>query len=197
MAKYKVFLSPGHSTQDPGAVSGGMTEFALCERIARQVAVNLIKNHVEVYHHVATEKYPHYVNDKVTRANTFKADFAVEIGMDASLNKNITGISTVMFANDLIHQKIHGIITSTLRSKLSVRPLIVKNIGFVRDTKMPATYIECGFITNDHDRTLARGEYVVLGSLLAKAIMEVLNQIKPQPKTTVKKPAPKKKGSKC
>ena len=189
MSKKKIYIDPGHSNIDPGAV-GYVVERDLNEKVSKYMAEYLVKNYeCEV-------KVDPITNDSLSvianTANKWGADLFVSNHFNAGGGN---GYEALVYSSS---RKMLGAIFEKHVKAIGQNSRGVKirtDLGVLRMTNMPAVLNEGAFVDNkkdiqdfDEDKELKK-----LGEAYAKAAAEYLG-IKQKPTESVKKPVetPKK-----
>ena len=193
-----VVLDPGHGGKDPGAASAGREEKALTLDIARRVRTLLEAAGVNV---VMTREEDKFVDlDKRPAVAAKKGgDVFVSIHINAARDRSVRGIETYVTAsenfpptaeaklagkypkkpnNDFNHSntvlghQIHAALRNFTRAE--DRGLRHARFVVIRESKVPAVLVECGFVTNpDEGWRLGQPSY---RDTLAQAIAQgILN----------------------
>ncbi|WP_322743540.1 N-acetylmuramoyl-L-alanine amidase family protein [Vasconcelosia minhoensis] len=149
-----VVIDPGHGGRDPGAVGiGGLQEKQVVNDISYQVADNLRQAGVNV---VLTRDsdYELELEDRVQIAERANANLFVSIHANAiSLSRpDVNGLETY-YASSL-GQRLAQAIHSTVLQTMGMRDRGVRQARFyvIRNTSMPATLVETGFVTGAEDQ---------------------------------------------
>ncbi|MCL1909641.1 MAG: N-acetylmuramoyl-L-alanine amidase [Kiritimatiellaeota bacterium] len=180
----RVFIDPGHGGQDPGASTTDKrhTESATVLPIATQLARNLERAGFEVmmsrYDNIKTQT----LDDRAKKANDWKADIFVSIHMNYNNSPEPNGAETYILtpagelstmddgktkpgngaaavtgnANDVRNARLGFAIQRRLigATNMQDRGLRRARFAVLRETKMPAVLVECGFLTSKGDLAL-------------------------------------------
>lgn len=168
-----VFLDPGHGGTDPGAVAGGYKEAALNFAVAKKVQSLLLSRGYRVYMSRNADTYVSLL-DRSQMANDLKADIFVSIHTNSTGSSETTtsGIESYYYEYDPNYPpKINGDMHNNperIKKSVTLTNLIqgkmvsytgAKNRGtdgdtfsVVRESAMPATLLEIGFINNTSER---------------------------------------------
>ncbi|MFB3171015.1 N-acetylmuramoyl-L-alanine amidase [Neobacillus sp. 179-C4.2 HS] len=170
---YKVFLDPGHGGSDPGAVAGGYKEANLNLAVAKKVQALLLNQGYTVYMSRNDNTYVSLL-DRSKLANGLNADIFISIhtnstaGGDTSAN----GIESYFYEfdpdypskiNDEWHDNPERIAKSMTLTTLIQQNMIEytgahdrgtagDTFSVLRESAMPATLTEIGFINNASER---------------------------------------------
>ncbi|EKP95029.1 N-acetylmuramoyl-L-alanine amidase [Thermaerobacter subterraneus] len=156
----KVYLDPGHGGSDPGAVGNGLVEKDINLAIARRVRVHLVRHGLAV-RMSRTGDQTRPLRARTDEANAWGADVYVSIHCNAYVDESANGF-------EVWHSVQPG-----SRSRILARYLVqwldrltpLANRGarsragrggrdyyhVIRESRMPAVIVECGFITNRRD----------------------------------------------
>ncbi len=151
-----VILDPGHGGEDEGCTAGGILEKDINLSIA-----NLVKLRLEAlgFQVLMTRDTDTYLSkeDRVMFANQSGADLFVSIHQNSSEDPTISGLE-VWYDEDGIRDS--GRLARLLEQQTLLQTGAVKrelrgDAGFhvTGQTMMPACLTECGFLTNDAERT--------------------------------------------
>lgn len=159
----KIYIDQGHN---PEGINAGAEGFGIREQdITYQVGHFLFDILLEDYRFTARLSRPTpqttlgYSNtsslkERVTQANTWKADYFISIHANASENPDINGTEAyVSSANSAAWYLAQNIVseivrrTNTKYNGVFTRP----SLYVLKNTKMPAVLVELGYITNYED----------------------------------------------
>ena len=159
----KIYIDQGHN---PEGINAGAEGFGIREQdITYQVGHFLFDILSEDYRFTALLSRPTpqttlgYSNtsslkERVTQANTWKADYFISIHANANENPDINGTEAyVSSANSAAWYLAQNIVseivrrTSTKYNGVFTRP----SLYVLKNTKMPAVLVELGYITNYED----------------------------------------------
>lgn len=169
-----VFLDAGHGGSDPGASGNGLTEKSLTLDIAKRVQKLLESNGFIVIMSRTTDKYLS-LSERTNQANKANADIFVSIHINAGGG---TGIETWKMNNGPNASK-SNILASELQEEMiketKERDRGVKdgNLHVNRESKMPSSLVEIGFIDTKSD-----ADKLKQSSFLQKAAKGIFNGIK-------------------
>ncbi len=132
------------------------------------------------------------LNTRVRNANSANVDFVLSIHHNAGGG---TGIETFVYNQACLNGKsgeIARVLQGKLVEKTGVRDRGVKtaNFAIIRDTKMPACLVECGFMDNANDtpRILTEEYSNIVANALVEAIIEYFGLDKQEGQTVVENP---------
>lgn len=192
---FTVFLDPGHGGSDPGAISGGYHEADLNFAVAKKVQSLLINRGYNV---IMSRTGDTYVGlyDRPQMANNSNADIFVSIHTNSSGSGSTTanGIESYYYKYDpaypsKINEAMHNNPDRILKS-IALTGIIQENMiaytgandrgtdgdtfAVIRESAIPATLIEMGFINNANElQKLIRDDYQ---NQLAKAIADGISE---------------------
>ncbi|WP_400243872.1 N-acetylmuramoyl-L-alanine amidase [Niallia sp. JL1B1071] len=168
-----VFLDPGHGGSDPGAMAGGYTEASLNLTVAKKVQKLLKDRGYIVYMSRTNDKYVSLI-DRAQEANELNPDIFVSIHHNSTGAGSTTasGIESYYYKYNpaypsVINSKNHNdpnrVMKSTLLADLLQKEMINatgannrgidgETLAVLRETAMPATLLEVGFINNTAER---------------------------------------------
>lgn len=186
-----IYLDPGHGGTDPGAVYGGVKEKDINLSISKKVKSILQSRGYTVYMTRETDVYVD-LYDRASMANAVQADIFVSIHTNStnSGSNTKTGIESYYYEYDpdyppKINPVMHNNSVRVQKSKSLANAIQGKMVAYtgekdggvigkafavIRETQMPATLLELGYINNTHDRNkLVTDSYQ---NTLAKAIAD-------------------------
>lgn len=170
-----VMVDAGHGGKDPGASYGDIFEKDITLSVAKKVA-NLLEGHkVKV---IMTREDDTFIDkyDRARMANNEQVDIFVSVHVNDLKQKNHSGIETyaghMKRAGRLLAEYIHKETVDTVKANdLGVHNA---NYAVVRWTKMPATLVEIGYMSNEEERTKLQSQ--AYQQMLAEGIAEgILN----------------------
>ena len=147
-----VIIDPGHGGRDRGAIWGGVHEADLNLKVARRVEENLKRLGYPV---TMTRRSDAFVTLKKRAqiANRHRNAIFISIHFNATRHTGVRGAETFY-----VGQK-GNFLAKSIQDKL-VTGLKVRNRGsrcrkfaVLRQTACPAVLVECGFISNSHERS--------------------------------------------
>ena len=165
----RVVIDPGHGGHDPGAVRDGVREKELNLRLATRVADLLKEAGFTV---ILTRDGDQFVSldDRADRVRQENGDIFLSFHQNASSNPAASGVE-VFFAPETRYAKASMHLAHVIQLGIIGRngglgtPMDrgIKRAGFrvLRKADCPAILLECGFISNVHDREkLVKEEYL-------------------------------------
>jgi N-acetylmuramoyl-L-alanine amidase len=156
----KIMLDAGHGPETPGkrTPDGKMREFEFNQAVVLQIKEELHEcGLIVILSHIGTSDVP--LNERTALANRLKVDAFVSVHANAfgySWNE-VSGIETFTYTKPSEDSKILAkFIQDSLCSitKRNNRGVKQANFAVLRDTKMPAVLVECGFMTNKAEALL-------------------------------------------
>lgn len=164
-----VIISAGHSLSEPGAVylPGGKENFLTIE-LVKLIATYLRSHGIGVLEVPDTLSLLDTIKWVNGRASEGKIELAVEVHCNASVDKNARGVEAWYYhdfatghgdedSKRLSQSMVDGI---NVESGLPIRGVFDEStnkwgrLGFVHDTKPLASLVECGFVSNEVDKSI-------------------------------------------
>ncbi len=142
-----VVIDAGHGGRDGGAVWNGLIEKKLCLDVAKRLQAALQKKGLRT---VLTRSADSTVelSSRARKANQYSRSVFVSIHFNASRNRTVTGLETHC-RSERGRTLARAIQRSLAARKLGVsRGIDWEDFKVLRETKMPAVLVECGFISN-------------------------------------------------
>lgn len=155
--QYVVYLDPGHGGSDPGSSGNGIIEKDLNLKLALGVRDRLQNLGVKVIMSRETDKFV-ALQDISGGANAANPDVFVSIHQNSYTTAGPYGIET--YYNKDIDKPIASSLQSNLIKNTSAYNRGVKfgDLHVVRETNMPASLVECGFLSNPDEANLLKSE---------------------------------------
>ncbi|MGJ7911638.1 N-acetylmuramoyl-L-alanine amidase [Neobacillus sp. LXY-1] len=188
---FTVFLDPGHGGYDPGATAGGYQEKNLNLAVAKKVQSILLNKGYTVYMSRSNDTFIPLL-DRSSMANNAKADIFVSIHTNSTGTgaTSASGIESFYYEYDPDYpskinddmddnpQRVSKSITLTniIQKKMASytgaynRGTAGNSFSVIRESAMPATLVEIGFINNDSERNKLITDYYQ--STLARSIAD-------------------------
>lgn len=173
----KICIDPGHGGDQPGAAYGGRLEKDATLQIARKLARKLKENGHEV---IMTRDDDALVSlrKRCDISNDFGADAFISVHLNASCSPEAHGAETWQWDNSESTLALN--VQSELVASTGARDRGVKSTRsyyVLRHTHAVAIVVECGFISNDAERSeLFEGAYQEkIASGIAKGILRACN----------------------
>jgi N-acetylmuramoyl-L-alanine amidase len=150
--RYKVVIDAGHGGEDPGAPSvTGQWEKAFNLAVARKV-YKLLEQDDEITPYM-TRSEDAYIGlyERAAFANDLGADLFISIHANRFTNASVSGVET--YYNRADSQKLAEVMHKHLLKATGIADRGVRKANFVviRETKMPAVLLECGYLSNAND----------------------------------------------
>lgn len=173
---YTVCLDPGHGDSESGAVVGGVAEKNLNLSIALAA-----KNHLELNGNITvvmTRTTDVYVSleDRAETANDNNADVFVSIHCNTYSSSSVRGC-TARYPNNhdaAVSEVLGNLLISGVTNNSSIpkhSDAAYQSLQVLRNAQMPASLVECGFMTNSSDLSALQNEYTDIGNGLAVQIV--------------------------
>ena len=156
-----IVLDAGHGGWDPGMVSGKVEEKDINLSIAHKLQAFLEMGGATVIitrlddSDLANSKAGD-MNVRRLIANTSHADIFVSIHQNAYATANVKGAQVFFFNESDNSQKLATFVQDRIREFVDAgnkfKPRANSNYYVLKQTKMPAVLVECGFLTNYNER---------------------------------------------
>ena len=145
----KIFVDAGHrNTQyDFGATNGVFKESEIALLIAQRVEIKLQDAGIITYMSRLDEQGHVSVNHRVKRANDLAVDLYLSIHINSASNHLAHGVETLSYDDKSLGKAIGDAIVKET-NQVRRNDLSGKQFAVLRDTKMDAVIVECGFISN-------------------------------------------------
>ncbi|MEZ6017887.1 MAG: N-acetylmuramoyl-L-alanine amidase [Planctomycetota bacterium] len=160
---YRVVIDPGHGGTDPGAVANGLTEKVLNLEVALRLRDLLDLDTADPLgggewdvRLTRTTDVTVSLADRVTLANTWPADRFVSIHHNAFSSSAANGTETFSYAAGTISADLRDRVQEELLLGLGLADRGSKTANFyvLRETTMPASLSEGGFLTSPIDASV-------------------------------------------
>ncbi|MED1672588.1 N-acetylmuramoyl-L-alanine amidase, partial [Pallidibacillus thermolactis] len=189
-----VFIDPGHGGSDPGAVAGGYKEKDINLSVAKKVQSILKQRGYDVIMSRSDDTTVGLYDRPQMANNLSNVDIFVSIHSNANGNSSVNGIESYYYKykpeypptiNENMHNNPQRIERSVTLTQLIHNKMLsytnANNRGtngasfvVVRETRIPATLLELGYITNASERSkLVTASYQ---EKLAKAIADGIEE---------------------
>jgi len=194
----RIVIDAGHGPETPGKRSpdGSLREYQFNGAVARHVADMLFSRYEGIefmFTHADDRDVP--LKERTDRANAWKADLFVSIHANAAGDggwNSAQGIETYVYetrppaAVALANAVQRQLIRATGRPDRGVKSA---NFHVLRETKMTAILVECGFMTNREECELLKSD--AYRRKCAEAIVAgIVETYGLRPKQTAQQPAP-------
>lgn len=195
----KVYVDPGHGGSDPGAVANGLQEKHVALAIARLVEAGLRRHGVSVKMSRTTDEYKS-LDQRTNEANAWGANIFVSIHCNAAASASANGFEVwhsilptskgrdlaALIADEL--DRATPLSNRGTRSKANAAGRDAFHV--IRETRMPAVIVECGFLTNDGDADYLRDSdgQAKIADAITRGVLRFFGiAYESQPKTPPKK----------
>lgn len=184
----KVYIDQGHNPSGPnaGAEGNGYREQDLVYRIGVLTANLLRSRGFEVRLSRPTAETQLGTSNssslaaRVNEANSFGADIFVSLHANASENTNASGQEAFVFAlgGDAQELAENILFQLNLSTGLENRGVFARtNLYVLRRTRMPATLVELGFITNPNDAFLMANNPYIFAEGVSNGILAYFGEL--------------------
>ncbi|MGJ7910752.1 N-acetylmuramoyl-L-alanine amidase [Neobacillus sp. LXY-1] len=157
----KLYLDPGHGGADPGAQGNGINEKDVTLEIALRIRAILQDHYENVEVRMSrSDDSTKSLGQRTGEANTWGADYYLSIHANAAdssasgyedyIYNGLSDSSTTAHYRDIIHAEVMR------ENELTDRGKKKANYHVLRESNMPATLSENGFISNAHDASLMK-----------------------------------------
>src|SRR5699024_820236 len=159
--KKTIVIDPGHGGRDPGTSGNGLVEKSIALDISKKVEKKLISEGYVVIMTRSTDKYLE-LGERTSIANNAKADLFLSIHVNSGGGE---GVETWWYDkghNPTNSKKFANTIQNEVIKKTNARNRGIKNGNLYvnRESKMPSSLIEVGFIDNSNDaKKLKQNKY--------------------------------------
>ncbi|MDP9239686.1 MAG: N-acetylmuramoyl-L-alanine amidase [Actinomycetota bacterium] len=153
----RIVIDPGHGGDDPGHVSGGVTEADVVWDLAARLEGRLGAVGV----HADLTRGRHGAPTDVERAefaNATAADLLLSLHVDANSNPAASGVATYHFGSGLddsstVGERLAGLVLREIVARTGMVNCHVhgKTWELLRLTRMPAVHLELGYLTSPAD----------------------------------------------
>lgn len=154
--QYVVYVDPGHGGSDPGAIGYGYNEKDLVLTVSRKLKSRLEAAGIKVVMSRDSDVYVS-LKERSGQANSIMPDIFISVHMNA-FNSQAKGIETLYYKN--IDIDLANLLQSNLIRNTGAidRRAKFQDLHVTRETKMPASLVECGFIDNGEEVNLLRND---------------------------------------
>ncbi|MBQ3527727.1 MAG: N-acetylmuramoyl-L-alanine amidase [Clostridia bacterium] len=181
----KIYIDQGHNPRNPnaGAEGNGYREQDLVYVIGVETANLLRQQGQEVRLSRPTAETQLGTSNasslaaRVNDANTWGADYFISLHANASVDPNASGSEAYIFSRGGESEALaESILTNLSESTgLANRGVFVRpSLYVLRRTRMPATLIELGFITNPADSALMANDPILFATGVANGVLEYI-----------------------
>ena len=184
----KIYLDAGHNPTNPnaGAEGNGYREQDLVYEIARQTAVILRQNGLDVRLSRPTPENQLGMSNasslaaRVNDANSWGADYFISLHTNASNITPASGSEAFVYTDaSRAYPLAQNILTQlNAATGLPNRGVSVRtNLYVLRRTRMPATLVELGFISNPVDADLMANQPELFARGVANGVLAYLGEL--------------------
>lgn len=179
-SQYVAYIDPGHGGYDPGTSGNGIIEKDLVLKIALSVKSKLEAKGIKVIMSRTTDTYVS-LEDRSKGANQANPDIFISIHVNSAGAVSASGIETYYYKG------IDKDLAESLQSKLisytgaKDRGAKFENFHVVRETKMPSSLVEIGFLTNVNEaNNMKSSSYQEkLSNAIVDGAVDYLNDMNP------------------
>lgn len=165
--QYVVYLDPGHGGSDPGTSGNGIIEKELVLKIALEARRQLENAGVRVIMSRESDVYVS-LKERSHGANSVNPDIFVSVHANSSLSPSAYGIES-FYMKDIDYQLAKDMQRRLMQYMSTAdRGVKYENFHVIRETKMPATLVEVGFVSNPNEANKLKQPYTQ--NALAEAI---------------------------
>lgn len=198
MGAHKIYLDPGHGGNDPGAVGNGVREADVALAVALKVADHLRRHGLDV-RLSRNADVARSLGTRTDEANAWGADAYVSIHCNAAASAQANGWEVW---HTIHEERSKGDeLAEAIARHLRSLPLAARGTKsresetspgrdyyhVIRETRMPAVIVECGFVSNPKDAAYLRSPdgQAALAEAIARGVVEWagLNWRAPAPAT--------------
>ena len=154
----KILIDPGHGGKDPGAIGHGIREKDIVLDISKRVQAKLGNYENTLVKLTRTTDVYLELKERTDIANQWDADVLVSVHIN-SLKATSHGIETFIYTTA---SNTSLVVASNIQNHLireadrHNRGVKKANLHMVRESKMPACLVECGFISNPEEAALMK-----------------------------------------
>lgn len=178
--QYVAYIDPGHGGYDPGTSGNGIIEKDLVLKIALNVKSKLEAKGIKVIMSRTTDTYVS-LEDRSKGANQANPDIFISIHVNSAGAVSASGIETYYYKG------IDRDLAESLQSKLisytgaNDRGAKFENFHVVRETQMPSSLVEIGFLTNVNEaNNMKSSSYQEkLSNAIVDGAVDYLNDVNP------------------
>ena len=178
-----VVIDPGHGGTDPGAIGiGGLRETDITLPMSLEVMRLLQQQGVQVYLTRADESREVDLPPRVALAKQVRADVFVSIHANSiNLSRpDINGTETYFAPGAVAGKELAQTILNSITRNVNIQNRGIHSARFyvIRNTTMPATLVETGFVTGADDAPKLRDPNFQrqMAAAIAQGIIEYLNR---------------------
>lgn len=181
-----IVLDAGHGGSDPGASGNGLIEKDLTLNMLLAAKELFDRSDIKCYVTRASDMYPSF-NDRTDLANEV-GDAFISIHINAASSETASGTETYsLYANDLgnglTSYRLASEMLNQLLEKLGTVNRKVKSENWIvlRQSKVPATLIEIGFISNVGDAAIMGSQEGInkVGQAIYEGVVNLFEEYPP------------------
>lgn len=181
-----IVLDAGHGGSDPGASANNLIEKDLTLKMLLAAKELFDKSDIKCYVTRASDVYPSF-DDRTNLANEV-GDAFISIHINSASNTSASGTETYsLYANDLgnglTSYRLAEEMLNQLLDKLGTVNRKVKSENWIvlRQSKVPATLIEIGFISNSGDASIMGSQEGInkVGQAIYEGVVNLFNTYPP------------------
>lgn len=166
----RVIIDPGHGGKDKGALWGGVRESDLNLKVAKKIQTLLKARGIPV---TMTRQSDQFVSltKRAQISKQYRNAILVSIHFNASRFSQVSGVET--YYASASGKKLARAIHDKMLTKLKVKDRHIRQgaqYAILNKTNCPAVLVECGYISNNHERELCNQSWYQ--SLAASAITD-------------------------
>lgn len=172
----KVQIDAGHGGHDPGASGNGLEEKDITLQVALKIGEILKRYQVEVIYSRTGDEFVG-LSDRARIANRAKVDIFVSVHCNSFASPNAQGIEVYAYPN----RGGGRVLSKNILNSMIIHQVYTKNRGLktadfavLRETNMPATLVELGFISNLEDAGILKNKQDELAQAVARGILDYL-----------------------
>ena len=168
---YKVFIDPGHGGHDDGSSAFGLKEDELNLKIGLKIQKKLEEKGIEVKMSRTSDIYLS-LDERAEMANQYGADIFVSNHINSFEKESAYGMETYYHKDKIAHKPLSDDIQDNGIKETGAFNRGVKNANFavLRESEMPSSLFEAGFISNKEESNKLRDEKYQ--EKLAKAVAD-------------------------
>ena len=178
--KATFIIDPGHGGSDPGACNGSRKEAVDVLRLAKRVGELIIQSGETVAFTRVTEVY-NSPSAKASIANSGNFSYFVSIHRN-SASASANGIETFRYSG-VSASSAGGKLTSNIHNAMVATGVWKSNRGVktasytvLKNTNMPATLLEVGFISNSGDNSIFDNHFETIARSIATGMLKTVGK---------------------
>ena len=177
-----VCIDPGHGGSDPGAIgSVGTKEKDVNLKVALMLGEKLQHAGLTVFYtrmvdvRLGSTNYADIMG-RASIANNSKTDYFVSLHCNSNAGTPGDGIETYVIARGGKAEKLADSVQASLVAKMGLRNRGVKtkDLGVLRETKMPAILVEMAFINNQVEEQMLLDRPIEFADSIAAGVLNYL-----------------------